>query len=382
MNPTQLLQDLVRIPSVNPMGRAVSGSIYFEGRMTEYLENYFRNLGIRYQRQPVTPGRDNILAWYQGSGSCTYMFEVHQDTVPIEGMTIDPFGAELRDGKVWGRGACDIKGGMAAMLHAFTRLVKENPKGAASVILACTVDEECTFLGVQELAKQNWGVDYTIVAEPTECNIVDSHKGVAGWSIRTEGRACHASNPTLGVNAVYRMAKLVSVLEEYAAILPQRSSDPRLGSATISVGEIHGGVSPNTVPDQCVIQIDRRFLPHETCNQVQQDLENFLKNDPRIDFPFICDPIEKACPPFEPRHSGEITRRLGIAIDSVRGSHQVGSVPYGTDASTLSQAGWPVVVFGPGHIAQAHTKDEWVETSQLDLAAEILYQLATRQGDR
>src|SRR5438874_588141 len=145
---TRLLRDLVYLPSVNPMGRPLPAEITLEHRVTAYLENYFQGLGVSYQRQTVAPGRDNIIARYNSPGARrTLDLEVHQDTVPINNMTVAPFGAKIEGNRLYGRGACDIKGGMAAMLTAFARVVKEKPRGAANLILACSVDEEHTFLG-------------------------------------------------------------------------------------------------------------------------------------------------------------------------------------------------------------------------------------------
>ena len=134
MSPThRLLQDLVRLPSVNPMGRAVTGDVFYEHRVTAYLEQFFIELGVPYKRTPVAPLRDNIVARYESPGAkVCLLFEVHQDTVPVDGMTIDPFAGEVRDGRLFGRGACDVKGGMTAMLAAFARLVREKPTGAAN----------------------------------------------------------------------------------------------------------------------------------------------------------------------------------------------------------------------------------------------------------
>src|SRR5947209_1901714 len=259
MSPThRLLQDLVRLPSVNPMGRAVTGDIFYEHRVTAYLERFFIDLGVPYKRSPVAPLRDNIVARFESPGAKqTLLFEVHQDTVPVDGMTVDPFAGEVRDGKLFGRGACDVKGGMTAMLAAFARLVRDKPAGAANVLLACTVDEEHTFLGVQELMKGGVRADFAVVAEPTRLQVVDAHKGVVRGKVGTEGRACHSSRPDQGVNAVYRMGHVLPVVEEYAGRLMQSSSHPRLGPPTLSVGRIDGGVSVNTVPDGCAIELDQ-----------------------------------------------------------------------------------------------------------------------------
>jgi acetylornithine deacetylase/succinyl-diaminopimelate desuccinylase family protein len=372
-----LLAELVRRPSVNPMGRTdLPADILHESRVAAFLEHELRNLGVVPARQTVSPGRDNLVAVYDPPTPppFTVVFECHQDTVPTDAMTIDPFGGEVRDGKLWGRGACDVKAGAAVMLAAFARLVREKPPGSARVILAYTVDEEHTFLGVQELVKRGLKADCAIVAEPTLLNIVRAHKGVVRWQIETTGRACHSSRPDQGVNAIHRMARLLVAVEEYAAQLMAQPPDPLLGPRTLVVGRVTGGVSPNTVPDSCRIDIDRRLIPGEVPAAVIADLDAFL--NARLDFPFVTHPPKLACPPLSPQLSVDLVARLGRAIDSVVGTHEVHAVPYGTDASTVAEAGIPVVVFGPGDIAQAHTKDEWIDVAQLEPAAEILYRFA------
>src|SRR5262249_20883832 len=160
------------------------------------------------RRQPVAPGRDNLVATYEPAmpAKQTVLFEAHQDTVPTDMMTVDPFGGVVREGRLFGRGACDVKAGIAVMLSAFARVVEEQPAGAVRVILAFTVDEEHTFLGVQQLVKSGIKADFAVVAEPTGLEIVTAHKGVARWQITTTGRACHSSRPQDGENAIYHMA--------------------------------------------------------------------------------------------------------------------------------------------------------------------------------
>ncbi len=360
------------------MGRSWADTrILYEHRVTAYLEDFFRKLGVPCERQAVAPQRDNIIARYDSPGAAaTLLFEVHQDTVPVEAMIVDPFGGEVRDGKLYGRGSCDVKGSMAVMLAVLERLHKEKPRGAANLILACTVDEEHTFLGIQQLVKRV-KADAAVVAEPTRLQIVDAHKGVVRWKVHTPGRACHSSRPDQGTNAIYRMGKLLTAIEQYAAELMRTRQEPRLGPPTISVGRIDGGVSVNTVPDDCVIELDRRLLPGEAPADAPRHFEEYLKRHPAIDFPFTCEPIWLACPALNPDRSEDIVRKLGQAIDGVLGSHQVSAVPFGTDASTIAEAGIPAVVFGPGDIAQAHTCDEWIDLDQMAKAEEILYRLAT-----
>jgi len=373
----QLLAELVRIPSVNPMGRPLSGDIYFEHNVTAYLEDFFRELGVPFERQPIAPRRENIVAhWDSSSAGRTLLFEAHQDTVPAEHMTIEPFAGRVENGRLYGRGACDIKGGMAAMLSAFARLVKERPRGAASVVMACTVDEEFTFQGVTELVRRGIQADMAIVAEPTNLDIVNAHKGVVRWEITTAGRACHSSSPEQGVNAIYRMGKVLTTIERFADALRQSRSDPLLGPPTMSVGLIGGGQSVNIVPDLCRIEVDRRVIPGEDPQACTSELATYFDKHGGFDFPVRIAKPWMSLPALSPHGSEELVQRLGEAIRAVRGTCKVKPVPYGTDASSLQQGGVPAVVFGPGDIAQAHTCDEWVSLEEVEQAAEILFRCA------
>jgi acetylornithine deacetylase len=374
---TRLLRDLVALPSINPMGRPLQGPDLYEHRVTAYLEDFFRGLGVPYERQPAAPQRENIVARCDLPGARrTLMLEAHQDTVPIDNMTIEPFAARIADGRLYGRGACDIKGGMAAMLAAFARVVRERPRGGPSVVMACSVDEEFTLLGVRRLVAEGPPADLAVVAEPTRLQIVNAHKGIVRWNLTTPGRSCHSSSPEQGVNAIYRMGRLLVGIEQYAAELRGSRADPLLGPPTLSVGRIDGGTSVNTVPDQCRIEVDRRLIPGEDPAAVPAQLTAYLRERAGIDFPFTCTPFAPM-PALGPQGSEELVARLGAAIDAVAGPHRVTTVPYGTDASTIAAAGTPAVVFGPGDIAQAHTCDEWVSLDEIEQASEILYRLAS-----
>jgi acetylornithine deacetylase len=376
----RLLRDLVALPSVNPMGRPLTGPDLYEHRVTDYLEQFCRGLGVPCTRQPVAPLRDNLVAVYDPPGAtASLIFEAHQDTVPTDHMTIDPFAARVENGRLYGRGACDIKGGLAAMLTAFARVVRERPRGAARLVLACSVDEEHTFLGVQRLAEAGLrgpGLIGAVVAEPTQLAIVHAHKGAVRWDLTTAGRSCHSSRPELGVNAIYHMAALLPLVERYAGELRASRSDPLLGPATLSVGLIQGGTSVNTVPDRCRVEIDRRLLPGEDPRSAPGELLAYLRQRAEPHLSFACSEPWLNCPALPPGGAPELVERLGRAIDAVVGAHRVETVPYGTDASSLAEAGIPSVVFGPGDIAQAHTCDEWVDLEQVEQASEILYRLA------
>ncbi len=380
---TDLLADLVSIPSVNPMGRALAGPDLLETRLTGFLEDWLGRNGIACRRQPVTAGRDNLLARFESSGSSrTLLFDVHQDTVPTDGMTIDPFLPRIENGRMWGRGSCDIKGGMAAMLMALTRLCRDRPSGAASVVLACTVDEEFTHTGAAQLAqaRATHGAELAVVAEPTLLDLVHCHKGALRCKIRTRGVACHSSTPDLGVNAIYRMTRVIDVLAEYAGSLRATTPDPIVGPPSLSVGRIEGGQSVNIVPDWCEIEIDRRLIPGEDPEKslaaIRQVLSDRLGNlqDVEIDMPWVSLPalVPRVEPWIEPLK--EAVRR-GAGHEP-----RVVGVPFGTDAGPLGAGGLPCVIFGPGDIAQAHTSDEWVDLEQVHRAAEAYYQMALLLG--
>ncbi len=376
----RLLRDLVALPSVNPMGRDLPAEIALEHRVSDYLEDFFRGLGVGYERQPVAPGRANVVARLDTGAGRTLMLEAHQDTVPVDQMTIEPFGARIENGRLYGRGACDIKGGLAAMLACFARLVRERPAGCPNLLLACSADEEHTMLGVRELVRRGARADFAVVAEPTRLNIVNAHKGITRWFISTAGRSCHSSAPEQGVNAIYRMARLLVGVERFAERLRAGPADPLLGPPTLSVGRIEGGTSVNTVPDFCRVEVDRRLVGGEDPDAAPARLAEFLTREAGIDFPFeMTEPWIRE-PALRPDGSEEITRLLGEAIDAERGTHRVHAVPYGTDAATIAWSGVPAVIFGPGDIAQAHTRDEWVDLAEVEHAAAILYRLARLVG--
>jgi len=381
---TRLLADLVAIPSVNPMGRPLSGPGYLEAGVTAYLVRWFHDLGVEVERHAIAPGRENLLAWFRSPGANrTILFDAHQDTVPVDGMTIPPFTPVVEGGRMYGRGACDIKGGMAAMLAAFARLVREKPAGAASVVMACTVDEEYTHTGSSRLAVTPHGADLAIVAEPTLLNVVSCHKGAVRWKVRARGVACHSSTPGLGINAIYRMAGVVQTLAAHAAELAASTSDPVLGAPSLSVGRIEGGQSVNIVPDLCEIEIDRRIIPGEQPGDAIGRVEAALRESPNgLEGLEILPPWVKmpALSPERASEGGWVEPVRDAVASAVGFRPRVTGVPYGTDAGPLSAAGLPSLVFGPGDIAQAHTKDEWVALEQVRLAAEAYFEIARSLG--
>jgi len=422
LDPVKILCELISVPSVNPMGRIPStniddDSIFYEGRLTEYLQSIFEGLGLRCQRQTVTaatkdaPARQNIIARLEGEkppteGGRLLLWEVHQDTVPVTGMSIDPFDPVARDGRIYGRGACDVKGGMAAMLAALSRLANRSRGNIPTIVLACCVNEEHGFTGSCSLTKlwtdaANSALierrpDAAIVAEPTSLDVVVAHKGTVRWRCHVLGRAAHSSQPELGDNAIYRLARVIRAIEGYQRdVLASRDAHPLCDRPTVSVTTIRGGVSVNTVPDHASIEIDRRLLPGEDPQAAYDELIDYvsgaLRDDPDGNKKLQGVSGEESLVQHEPpylvgagllddnnrllaerllRAANEHTNRGRLSSQGRK--PQIIGVPYGTDAATIASAGVPTVVFGPGSIEQAHTADEWIDVEQLHCAVEVL----------
>ncbi len=377
----RLLRELVGIGSINPMGRGLTGPAIGEARLTAHLESYLRSLGLRPFRQKVHEGRENLYAdWEPPGARRRVLLEAHQDTVPVDSMSIDPFAGDVREGKVWGRGACDVKGGMAAMLTALRRLIGEKAPGKVGVMIAFTVDEEQTFAGVKKLLEAPMRPQMAVVAEPTALEIVIAHKGVARGKVRAEGQSCHSAHPERGINAIYRMAPVIAAHERYAAKLAAGPPHPLTGSATLSVGVIRGGTSVNTVPSSCEIEVDRRLLPGEDGMQAFQDARSYLRQTVEPDIAVEMEEPWLLDPPLDTPADSEVVAIARRAVDAVASGHRVCGVSYGTDASKLALAGIPSVVLGPGDIGQAHTADEWIDIEQLEQAAEIYYRFVIEAG--
>lgn len=364
----QTLADLVRINSVNP---AYEGGVS-EGAVAEYLRRFFNEWGVETWEQEVFPGRPNLIARIPGRDSRRrVVLEAHMDTVSVKGMSIPPFDPIVSEGRLFGRGSCDTKAGLAGMMHALASLKADGFTPPCEVWLAAVVDEEFSFRGVTALCQGLTG-DAAIVAEPTEMRLVVASKGVLRWRIHVQGRAAHSSKPQLGVNAITHMARLVLALEADHAQLA-RCLHPLLGPATCNVGVIHGGVQVNFVPDTCCIEIDRRLLPGETAESVLSHYQSLIDAlaerhtgfAARMDAPMLIDEALSTSPDCPAvRVAGSILRELGL-------NPEPGGVPFGSDASKLSRQGLPSLIFGPGSIDRAHAAVEYVELDQVDQAFEF-----------
>jgi acetylornithine deacetylase len=295
------------------------------------------------------------------------------DTASELGMNRKPF-QPVRDGnRLYGRGSCDTKAGLAAMMHAMRILKQAGIRPRASVILVAAVDEEHSFRGVVKFIEKGIKADGAIVAEPTDMETVVASKGCLRWRLRTRGRAAHSSKPQIGINAITKMMKIMAAMDETFPEPFAGRRHPLVGSPTVNVGIISGGRQVNQVPDWCTIDIDRRLIPGETKAAVWKEFESLIAGlrarDPELDVEMDEPMLEDY--PLETAASARIVEVIAKVSQELTGQHHVVGVPYGSDASKLAQAGTPSVILGPGNIDQAHAADEWVELDQVTLAAEV-----------
>lgn len=371
----QLLVDLVSIESVNP---GLKGGQRGEAALAEFVASYLARLGLQVESQPVLPRRANVLGRLSGSHNPGLIFEAHMDTVTLEPMP-DALNPHIVEGRIYGRGACDTKASLAAMMYALKLLCDHARGNHADVLLAATVDEEVAFKGVLALVDSRPQAAGAVVGEPTELVPVIAHKGVVRWRILTHGRAAHTSKPQEGNNAIYQMVEVIRELREKIEPALAARAHPFAGAPSLCVSVIHGGLQVNIVPPECAIEVDRRTIPGETHEQVLGEVDEVLdelrRRDPRFQ-------IERQEPtvadwPLYTEPGSAVVRAALNACRAIRGPVELAAAPYGTDASKLSELGRiPSIVLGPGNISQAHTADEWVSIEQLVQAAEIYAQMA------
>lgn len=365
----QTLADLVRINSVNSSYEGGPG----EREIAAWVRRFFENRGIEVWEQEVFPGRPNVLARLPGRNrSRQVVLEAHTDTVSVKGMTIPPFEPAIENGKLYGRGACDTKAGLAAMMHAMASLKEDGITPPCDILLAAVVDEEYSYRGVVKLC-EDIRAHAAIVAEPTELRAVIATKGVLRCRIVTRGKAAHSSKPHLGNNAILQMTQVMLALDadhqRMAAI-----SHPLAGCGTCNIGVIQGGVQVNFVPDFCAIEIDRRLLPGERAEDALAHYRQMLA-DLAVLQPGLSAAIEE--PPLlvdealDTPADSLVMQVASSVLKEIGLNPEPCGVPFGCDASKLSRAGVPSIVFGPGSIDRAHGVVEYVELDQVEQALEF-----------
>lgn len=362
-----LLCELIALPSVNNALLPANHPRAGEHRVVDFLAATAAKAGLDVDLQEVFPGRSNLLARLAPTGKLRrrILLAPHLDTVDI--FSEEQLVPREKNGRLYGRGACDTKGSAAAMLTALAEMAKKGPRPAATeIIFTGLVDEETGQGGSRAMAASRFKADLAIIGEPTCLQLVTAHKGNLWLKLETHGKAAHGSRPELGKNAIHEMARIVDLLETKYAAQIRKHRHPILGRATVNVGTIQGGVQANIVPAHCSITIDRRTVPGETDAGVWRELRKLLRQN-RLKANLV-NTKEAECLPLETDHRLPLVQQFMRSL----GQKRPAGVNYFCDASVLAHGGIPSVVFGPGDIAQAHTADEWISLSELERGRQLL----------
>ncbi len=366
-DPVALAQALVSIPSVNPvLAPGGAGEEEIAARCTEWLTSW----GLRAEAEEVAPGRWNVLASLEGSGP-TLLLNGHLDTVGVDGMSVGPFDPQVEDGRLTGRGSCDMKGGLAALLAATARLAETGPR--PNLIVGLTADEEHASLGMDTLVRSGVTADLAVVCEPTSLRVMPAHKGFVWLRAFFRGRAAHGSRPDRGVDAIRHAGLYLSALDAYADELCRRPAHPFLGHGSLHAGTITGGTAESVYPDACELLLERRTLPGEPTDAVVEEFQAVLDRlhdrEPDLDASLE---MTLDRPGTEVSVESRLVRGLLEAGEAHGVVARIEGMTAWVDAAFLNEAGIPAVCYGPGDIAQAHSADEWIDVAEIVTCADVL----------
>ena len=371
-----LTRALVRVDSRNP--DLVPGAPG-ERDAAALLAEVLRAWGFAVEVQEAAPGRPNVLARLgrAEAGAGTLMLNGHLDVVGTEGMTHAPFDAEERDGRLYGRGATDMKAGIAAMCAAAARA---HAAGAlrGEVLVAAVADEEYESVGtralVASLRERGARVDGAIVTEPTRLAIMPAHRGFAWYTVTVHGRAAHGSRYDLGIDAIRHAGLLLAELDLLDADeLPRRAPHALLGRGSLHASLIEGGIGLTTYPDRCVLRLERRTIPGESAQGAQREIEDAAARVRARRPDFRADvALDFAQPPSDVPTDAPLVRALDAALRAAGEAAPVAGMSAWTDAALLNEAGIPAICFGPGDIGLAHAAEEYVEIGEIGRAADVM----------
>ncbi|HRF48533.1 MAG TPA: ArgE/DapE family deacylase [Anaerolineales bacterium] len=353
-----LLADLVRIDSVNP--DLVPGGAG-EAAVAAFVADWLQGVGIDAQLEDVRPGRPNVVARLRGSGGGrTLMLNGHLDTVGVVGMD-SPHSPRVAGGRMYGRGAYDMKCGLAAAMLALVAIRERSTPLRGDVLFTAVIDEENAGLGTRAIAER-YTADGALIAEPTELSLIVAHRGFAWHEIETHGVAAHGSLPEEGVDAIAHMGRVLVAFEGLQRVLASRPAHPLLRTGSLHAGLIRGGQELTSYPASCVLGLERRTLPGETLEVIEAEyrgiLERLATDDPA--FSATLRPL-LACSPMETDPQGPLATAVRAAAAATLGQEpETAGAPFWTDGATLAEVGIPAVLFGPGG-AGAHAFEEWVD---------------------
>ena len=373
MDPTiRLLRELVAVNSVNPsLVRGAPG----EREIADLIAAEMRRGGLDVSIETVTDGRPNVVGVLEGRArGRTLMFCGHTDTVGVTGM-IDPFTPVERDGRLYGRGAQDMKGGVAAMVTAATSIAGRGALDSGRLVVACVVDEEHSSIGADALVK-SWRADAAVVTEPTGLEIAVGHKGFAWVDIVVQGKAAHGSRPADGEDAILRLGRVLCRLEALDRALQARPPHPLVGTGSLHASIIEGGQELSSYPDRARLQMERRILPSEAESIAVEEAREILEGLAREDPTFRGDATAMLSrPAYEIAADHELPQRLAAALSRAGGVPRIAGASFWTDAAVLGHSGIPSVLFGPGG-AGLHSTEEYVKVADVQKCRDTLVEMA------
>ena len=366
----KLLRELVAIDSVNPS--LVPGAAG-EGAIADAIAAHLRRIGLDVEMQEAAPGRPNVIGVLEGRRKGrSLMLCGHVDTVGVEGMAA-PFDPVERDGRLYGRGSQDMKGGVAAMIDA-ARVIASEGLDSGRLVIAAVVDEEYGSIGADALVTR-WRADAAVVTEPTDLQIATGHKGFCWIEVETRGRAAHGSRPKDGRDAIFRMGRVLHELEQLDRRLQAGPAHPLVGPASLHASLIAGGRELSSYPDRCTLKLERRTIPGEDDDVVTAEVEAILARlraaDPEFDAVYT---RMFSRPPYAVDADHPLPRALSRALAAPDADRFVG-MSFWTDAAVLGSAGIPSVLFGPGG-AGLHSVEEYVEIQDVLRCRDALAALA------
>jgi acetylornithine deacetylase/succinyl-diaminopimelate desuccinylase family protein len=376
-----LLSNLVKIPSENFRPDQTRGG---EGEICEFLKETFTNIGFDIVETQETsfPGAFNVIGRIKGTGGGpSLLFNGHMDTVPANKMPY-PFTPRMINGKLFGRGTCDMKGGLTSMIIACKCLIDSNINLHGDLLMTAVVDEEVTHEGITTLIKGGVNADYAVVGEPTNLEISYASKGKAEFQIETHGKTAHCSTPELGINAIVKMAKIISTLNSSLTKQLQKKRHPEFGAPVFTIVNIHGGgpVTLSTVPEHCKIEIDRRLIPGETYDEATKEIEDILEQlktrDPQLqaELKLTDEVLRYPRLPFATPIDSKIVAALSEAYRDTVGKEPSLTVSsfYGDAEALRNKLGIPTVYFGSsGSPPSSHSDHENVPIDQIVVASKI-----------
>ena len=370
-----LARALVRIDSRNPR---LSPGGPGEAACVALLRDVLDGWGFRTDVHEAAPGRPNLIARVgEARGGRALMLSGHVDVVGVEGMTHEPFAAEERDERLYGRGAADMKGGVAAMCAAAWQAARGALAG--EVVVAIAADEEYESIGTRAVLERGIRADAAVVGEPTSLGVMPAHRGFVWVEVVVHGRAAHGSRWDVGVDAIRHTGLLLAELDRIDAEELPRRTHPLLGRASLHASTIDGGIGMSTYPDRCVLRLERRTLPGEGDGDAMEEVRRACEAVRRRRAGFAADvSVLMSQGPSDVSTEAPVVRALREALRECAERDVVAGMSAWTDAALLNAAGIPAICFGPGDISLAHAAEEYIPLPEIDRAASVLASLARR----